>query len=57
MSSEKFYRKLCQAVLTVPVKDAPDYAETGAANAGKCFKGIIFKELSGISVAVGFIVN
>lgn len=41
----------------MPGKDAPDYAETGAAIAGKCFEGIIFKELSGISVAVGFIVN
>lgn len=41
----------------MPPRDAPDYAETGAASAGKCFKGIIFKELSGISVAVGFIIN
>lgn len=39
------------------MEDAPDYAETGAANAGKCFKGIIFKDLSGISIPIGFIVN
>lgn len=41
----------------MPLKDAPDYAETGAASAEKCFRGIIFKELSFISVAVVFIVN